>query len=87
MFWSLIGSSAAVLTMFAFVPQIVKVLKTKSVKDVSMGTLIQLSAGVILWILYGIHIKNAIVITANAVTLTTLIILFFIYAEFSKKHK
>ena len=79
MFWTIIGLAAAALTMFSFVPQITKVLKTKSARDVSLITLFQLSLGVSLWITYGIHLKNPIIITANAVTLLTLIILMFLY--------
>ncbi|MDI6759172.1 MAG: SemiSWEET transporter [Candidatus Omnitrophota bacterium] len=75
MIWTVIGFSAASLTMFAFIPQILKVLKTKSAKDVSIITLLQLSVGVCLWIAYGIHLKDAIIIIANSVTLATLIIL------------
>jgi MtN3 and saliva related transmembrane protein len=77
--WTVIGSAAAVLTMFAFIPQIIKVLKTKSITDVSIVTLLQLALGVLLWIVYGIHIKDIIVITANVVTLLSLIILLLLY--------
>ena len=82
MIWSFIGISAATLTMFSFVPQVVKIIKKKSASDVSLVTLIQLSTGVSLWTVYGIYIKDAIIITANVVTLTTLIFtigLFFKY--------
>ena len=79
MSWPLIGFSAAFLTMFAFLPQIIKVFKTKSVKDVSLVTLVQLGLGVSLWIIYGIHLKNIIIITANSITLVSLIILLFLY--------
>ena len=84
MFWSIIGSLAAVLTMFAFIPQIIKVLKTKSAKDVSVITLFQLSFGVSLWIAYGIHLKDSIIITANSITLITLIILLCLYFYYSR---
>jgi len=79
MFWSALGASAAILTMFSFIPQIIKSLKTKSVKDVSIVTLLQLSLGVSLWIIYGIHLKNAIIIIANGVTLLSLVILLLLY--------
>jgi len=82
--WTLIGFSAACLTMFAFIPQIIKVLKTKSAKDVSLITLFQLSFGVFLWILYGIHLKDVIIITANSITLTSLIILLFLYFSYGR---
>jgi len=84
MFWSLIGSSAAVLTMFSFVPQIIKVIKTKSAKDVSLVTLVQLSLGVILWIAYGIHLKDAIIIIANSITLVTMVVLLGLYFKYCK---
>ena len=77
--WLLIGFSAASLTAFAFIPQIIKIFKSKSIKDVSLFTLLQLSLGVSLWIAYGIHLKNAIIITANSITLFSLIILLFLY--------
>lgn len=50
--------TAALFTMFGFVPQVYKVLHTKSVKDVSVVTLIQFSRGVFLWMLYGMHRKE-----------------------------
>jgi MtN3 and saliva related transmembrane protein len=77
--WLIIGSMAAVLTMFAFVPQIIKAVKTKSVKDVSLVTLLQLSLGVSLWIAYGIHLKDTVIIAANSITLFSLIILLALY--------
>ncbi len=49
MIWTVIGALAATLTMFSFVPQIFRSLKTRSVKDVSPVTLFQLSAGVCGW--------------------------------------
>ena len=84
MIWSIIGSTAAVLTMLAFIPQIIKAIKTKSVKDVSITTLLQLSLGVLLWIAYGIHLKNVIIVAANSVTLSSLIILLALYFYYGR---
>lgn len=84
MFWKIIGMSAAVLTMFGFVPQLIKALKTKSVKDVSRLTLFQLSAGVFLWVLYGIHLQDIIIIMANTVTLITLLALLYLYFNYER---
>ena len=60
--------------MFGFVPQILKMWKTRSAEDVSGLTLIQFGAGVTLWMLYGIHLRDSIIIGANAVSPATLII-------------
>lgn len=85
MFWQVIGSSAAVLTMFSFIPQIIKVVKTKSAKDVSLFTLLQLSLGVSLWIAYGLHLRNIIIIAANSLTLLSLIVLLYLYFNYGRK--
>jgi len=77
--WYAIGSIAAFLTMLGFAPQLIKMLKTKSVRDISFVMLVQVSTGASLWILYGIHISDPIVIVANAVSLTTLIIAILLY--------
>lgn len=87
MLWRLIGTFAATLTMFSFVPQIIKVLKNKSAKDVSLMMILQLSLGVSLWMVYGYHLKDPIIITANSVTLASLVILLFLYFNYGGAHR
>jgi MtN3 and saliva related transmembrane protein len=80
--WELIGSLAAVLTMFGFVPQIVKMYKTQSVADVSLFMLLQFCLGMFLWLLYGWHIQDNILIVANVVSFSTLIVAIGIYLKY-----
>lgn len=87
MLWTIIGSLAAILTTFSFVPQIVRSLRTRSVKDVSPVTLFQLSAGVLLWMFYGIHLKDPLIIFANGVTLISLFILIFLYFKYGMREE
>jgi MtN3 and saliva related transmembrane protein len=87
MVWRVIGSMAAVLTMFSFLPQIVKIIRKKSASDVSLATILQLSLGVSLWIAYGIARKDLIIIIANVVTLSTLVILLYLYFNYAKGDK
>lgn len=84
MIWRIVGSAAAFLTMLSFVPQIAKSLKTKSVRDISIITMFQLSLGVSLWILYGLYLKDPIIIIANGVTLASLVVLISLYFIFGK---
>ena len=65
----LIGLLAGVLTTIAFVPQLLKIYATKSGKDVSARMFVMFSAGVALWLVYGIMIRSLPVIIANVVTL------------------
>jgi len=85
MYWYVIGIAAALLTTFGFVPQIIKMYKTKSSNDVSIATLYQFSAGVILWTLYGLHLKDSIIVVANFISFLTLLVAIFFYNHYSKK--
>ena len=84
MIWTIIGLSAATLTMFSFIPQIVKVIKTRSAKDVSLITLVQTTVGVFLWFIYGMAKNDLIIILANAVSFITLIILLTFYYKYGR---
>ena len=86
MIWTVIGIVAAALTMLGFVPQIVKMHKTRSAEDVSGLTLIQFSIGIALWILYGIHLNDFIIIGANSISLATVLILLVLYLRLSKRN-
>ncbi len=85
--WYLVGIAAAILTTFGFIPQIIKMYRTKSSKDVSLVTLVQFGLGTTLWALYGIHIKDLIVIVANITSFITIFIAIVVYCYYSKKIK
>lgn len=82
-----IGVLAALLTTFGFVPQIIKIYKMKSIENISVITVFQLSIGVALWMTYGIYIKDYILIISNFITLITLIILIIFYYHYKYIHK
>ena len=63
------GYFAAILTTAAFLPQLIKTLKTKKAEDVSLLTLIMFICGVGFWILYGYKISSSPILIANIVTL------------------
>ena len=72
---SYIGFFAAFCTTIAFLPQAIKVYKTKSTKDISLYMFLIFTVGVISWLIYGLIINDWPIILANAVTL---ILSFFI---------
>lgn len=81
-FWFFIGIIAACLTMFGFVPQIVRMYRTKSVADISSGTLFQFTLGVTLWAVYGFSVSDPILIGANIVSLLTLVVALGLYFHY-----
>lgn len=75
---NIVGFTAGALTTIAFVPQVIKIWKSKRASDISMGTFAIFSFGVTMWLLYGIQLGAVPIILANGVTLVlSLTILFF----------
>lgn len=65
----MIGSIAGILTTGAFVPQVIKVIKTKDTKALSLSMYLLQVVGIILWLIHGIVIKDIALMAANGVTL------------------
>ena len=64
----LIGFIAAVCTTFAFLPQVIKIWKTKQTKDLSLRMYTIMFIGICLWFVYGLRINSLSIILANIVT-------------------
>jgi len=64
-----VGLLAGALTTLAFVPQVLKTWRTRSTADISLWMFSILVAGIAAWLLYGVIIRDAPLILANAVTL------------------
>ncbi|MBW4515397.1 MAG: SemiSWEET transporter [Timaviella obliquedivisa GSE-PSE-MK23-08B] len=60
---------AGTLTTIAFLPQLLKVWRSKSAKDISMTWLVTFSGGILLWLIYGLLLGQLPIVLANAVTL------------------
>lgn len=65
----LVGSIAGTLTTVAYVPQMVKVYRTRSAGDLSWPTFLCLVAGIVLWVVYGWMLDQWPIVIANVVTL------------------
>ncbi|HLA48161.1 MAG: hypothetical protein A3I04_07985 [Nitrospinae bacterium RIFCSPLOWO2_02_FULL_39_110] len=68
------GLLAAALTTISFLPQVIKIVKTKHTKDISLLMYIIFMAGVLLWLFYGILLKEPPIIIGNGITLILVMI-------------
>jgi len=64
-----IGYIAAALTTGSFVPQAVLTLRTRDVSGISLAMYSAFTAGVALWLVYGLALGQWPIVVANAVTL------------------
>lgn len=81
----IIGIVAGVLTTVAVLPQIIKAVRTKAVKDVSPYMFIILCCGVGLWTVYGIFKMDWPIIVTNGVSFILNAIMLYIVVGSSKK--
>jgi MtN3 and saliva related transmembrane protein len=69
MHWiTIIGLLAAACTTIAFLPQVIKTVKTKETKDISLLMYVILTTGILLWVVYGLLTIDLPIILANSIT-------------------
>ena len=74
----ILGLVAGTITSITFLPQVIKIWKTKSAKDLSLLMLLLLMLGVILWLSYGLLVMDGAIIYTNSMVLAmSLVMLFF----------
>ncbi len=79
------GYFAAISTTAAFLPQLIKTLKTKKADDVSLLTLIMFICGVGSWIIYGYNISSSPILIANIITFILNLFILISKLHYSKK--
>lgn len=60
---------AAFCTTAAYVPQAIKILRTRHTKDISLGMYVLMTAGVGSWLIFGIMLESPSMMVANSITL------------------
>ena len=69
------GYVGGTMTTLAFVPQVIKTLRTRETRSISLGMYLLFTIGVFLWFLYGVQLHAMPMILANGITLLLSIIL------------
>ncbi|HLD33137.1 MAG TPA: SemiSWEET transporter [Candidatus Nanoarchaeia archaeon] len=79
---SLLGLTAAACTTASFLPQVIRSIRTKQTKDLSLPMCVLLVTGMLLWLLYGILIQDIPIIAANSVALGLMTVLLFLKLKY-----
>lgn len=64
---TIIGLIAATLATISFIPQVIQAFKTHNTKGISLPMYIIFVIAVFLWTIYGLLIKDPVVLIANAI--------------------
>ena len=63
------GYAAALCTTGAYIPQVLRVWRTRSTQDISLKMFLVLVTGLALWLVYGIWKGEIPIIAANGISL------------------
>ncbi len=65
---TVMGLAAGMCTTAAFLPQVIKIFRTKKTEDISLLMYIVLTVGITLWIMYGWLNEDIPLVLANGIT-------------------
>ena len=79
-----IGTAGGIVSSVTFLPQVIKIWKTKSAKDLSMMTLFFLILNVSLWLTYGLLKTDFPLIITHSIVLTMILIMVYFKLKFKE---
>ncbi|MBN8782209.1 MAG: SemiSWEET transporter [Terrimonas ferruginea] len=81
----ILGYTAGAITSLTFLPQVIKTLKEKSARDVSMMMFIIAVVNQTMWVVYGALLSNWVIILTNAVILSMSLTMIILKIRYSGK--
>jgi MtN3 and saliva related transmembrane protein len=81
----IIGLAAGTLTTISFLPQVIRTWKTRSAKDLSWMMFSVFFLGTLLWLSYGILMKDLAITVANSITAVLSAVLIYFKVKFKNQ--
>jgi MtN3 and saliva related transmembrane protein len=78
----IIGYIGGIFSSVSFLPQVIKIWKTRSVNDLSMPTLLLLTCNVSTWLFYGVLIHSRPICITNAIVLSMIFAMIYFKIRF-----
>jgi len=80
--YELFGIIGGFLGVMLFIPQIIKTIKTKSVKDLSIYTWVLIFINVLFWMFYGVFKNDLIIMIPNMIAVFLTSIIFWCFKKY-----
>jgi len=84
---NILGVAAGILILMGWVEQIYKGYKTKSLKDISKFLMIFISAGAVLWLIYGIIVSDVFIMGTNIAAMILMMIVLVMKKNYDRISK
>lgn len=80
-----IGYAAASMTTLSFLPQLIRVIKLRTARDISLGMFLIFTTGTAFWLVYGILVHSFPVALANSVTFVLSLAILLLKLRFDRR--
>ena len=80
-----VGTAGGFVSAITFLPQVIKIWRTRSAKDLSIITLFLLFLNVSLWLVYGILINDYPIMGTNGIVLSMIIAMIYFKYRFKQQ--
>ncbi|MDR3723555.1 MAG: SemiSWEET transporter [Terracidiphilus sp.] len=82
-----IGMAAGICTTTSLAPQLVRIWKTKSARDLSLAMFLVFGVGVALWIAYGITANSPSVILTNSCSMVLVVSILTLAVRYNRRNR
>lgn len=79
-----LGGIAAVLTTIEAIPQVIKSIRTRSTRDISLGSIMVVISGLLCWTAYGVIKKDLWIVLSTGIATLFYITLLVVKLAFEK---
>lgn len=80
----ILGFLASLFTTFASIPQLIKIIKSKSAEDISLIMFVMTAIGLLLWFVYGVLIISWPLIISNAIAFSITCCIVYFKIKYNK---
>jgi len=70
-----VGMTGAVLTTVCWLPQAVKIIRSRETRAISLAGTLAFTVGIVFWLIYGLALMDWPLITSNIVTLALMLVI------------
>jgi MtN3 and saliva related transmembrane protein len=70
-----IGMTGAVLTTVCWLPQAIKIIRSRETRAISLAGTVAFTVGIVFWLIYGLALVDWPLITSNVVTLALMLVI------------
>lgn len=80
--FEILGMIGSLIVCMSIIPQVMKTYRTRSARDLSIVSLSSLMTGLVLMMIYSVHIQDLVFIFGNTLSIVSILILMVLWRHY-----